>query len=78
MGGKHCRQRVSPKSTDNTVVVDQDDSGRNHARAVQYLIRKLDWRLIPFLSLLQFGSFICQINIGTLDSIFLVGMISII
>ncbi|CAF2267595.1 unnamed protein product [Rotaria magnacalcarata] len=48
----------------NVVIILEEDLKNHHARAIQCLIRKLDCRLIPFLILLQFCSYIHQISIG--------------
>jgi hypothetical protein len=48
-----------------TVVVDQEHLAHNHARTFRSIIWKLDKRLIPFLFLLEFSSYINRISIGT-------------
>lgn len=50
-------------------IITLEDIKNRQEKAIRRLIRKLDLRLIPFLALLQFFSYIHQISIGKADLI---------
>lgn len=69
---------TSLELTDMGSISDQETNQFNYARAVRRLIRKLDFRLIPFLTLLEFSSYIHQISIVKSHSMILFCINSVI
>ncbi len=60
---------VQPMSTvemlvDNIPIIDKNAQQEYKKIAIRHLVRKLDRRLIPFLFLLEAGSYINRISIG--------------
>lgn len=60
---------ISQNIADNSTVSTNNEnhvevSNKMHKKAVRALLWKLDKRLIPFLTLLELGSFLNRINIG--------------
>ena len=49
---------------ENTPVIDEETQRRFQEFAIRRLVRKLDWRLIPFLSFLELASYIIRTSIG--------------
>jgi hypothetical protein len=45
-------------------IVDETAEYQHRVNAICRLIRKLDWRLMPFFALLEFCSYINRINLG--------------
>lgn len=51
-------------ATDNTPVIVENDEKQFYNDAICRLIRKLDRRLLPFLLVIEFSSFISRVSIG--------------
>lgn len=50
--------------TNSTPVIDQTTRQKFEKIAIHRLIRKLDWRLLPFMVLIEIGSYINRISTG--------------
>ena len=57
-------QIQSLPAIDNISEINQNDEKRFYTAAIRRLVRKLDWRLLPFIILLQISSSINLVTIG--------------
>jgi hypothetical protein len=51
-------------SMDKIPVIDEETQQKFEKVAIRRLVRKLDWRLVPFMFLLEMGSYINRISCG--------------
>ena len=61
--------RIQPIAETNVIMrdipmVDQTNLGKFEKIAIRCLIKKLDWRLLPYMLLIEIGSYINRISIG--------------
>ncbi len=55
---------IADMGIDSTFVIDQGTQQQFEAIAIRRLVRKLDWRLIPFLFLIEMVSYLNRISIS--------------
>ncbi len=55
---------IATMATNNNNVIDQTTQQQFEKVAIRRLIRKLDWRLLPFMLLIEIGSYINRISTG--------------
>jgi len=55
---------IATMATNNNNVIDQITQQKFEKVAIRRLIRKLDWRLLPFMLLIEIGSYINRISTG--------------
>lgn len=58
-------QETSIVMMNNVHIVDQVQLQNFEKIAIHLLIRKLDWRIIPYMFLIEMGSYINRISIGS-------------
>jgi hypothetical protein len=51
-------------SMDKIPVIDEETQQKFEKVAIRRLVRKLDWRLVPFMFLLEMGSYINRVSCG--------------
>ncbi len=51
-------------SMDKIPIIDEETQQKFEKVAIRRLVRKLDWRLVPFMFLLEMGSYINRISCG--------------
>ncbi len=51
-------------SIDKIPVIDEETQQKFEKVAIRRLVRKLDWRLVPFMFLLEMGSYINRVSCG--------------
>ncbi len=55
---------ISEMSMDKIPVIDEETQQKFEKVAIRRLVRKLDWRLVPFMFLLEMGSYINRVSCG--------------
>jgi hypothetical protein len=55
---------ISEMSMEKIPVIDEEIQQKFEKVAIRRLVRKLDWRLVPFMFLLEMGSYINRISCG--------------
>jgi hypothetical protein len=55
---------ISEMSMDKIPIIDEETQQKFEKVAIRRLVRKLDWRLVPFMLLLEIGSYIHRVSFG--------------